>query len=445
MSATYGIEGLTGDAYKRLFANARKALERNGGDLGRSISVKEPSDEERHRIHGLLGGASSRPGVQRITVSLGHLDAKVRASIGLGLVEFLEHTGGVLRNRPAERAASADAREGALRAVEASPLHESCAWYRDWSRTMGRDGTLTRLLADSGPVLTQAIRVLERIEARRSADTPVMLPDLAAEITRNPKALDHDKTLSMLVLRALAVREDVPRPGSAEERRELWEAAGVVPDDLASRVLVLNLPAQGEGLGEWLSGAARSGTPFQVTLHQLTTLPIMVSVPVVHVCENPAVLRRAAAELGDGASALICTEGRPSTAFHRVARAVVAGGGVLRYHGDFDWPGVAIAASVMERHGARPWRMSAADFLAGLRHEGDEVPLTGRRHDTPWDPALAEAMERHGRAVYEESVAENLIADLARKPPGAASTVRRKPRRSPPESGTTFPASSPCA
>ncbi len=50
------------------------------------------------------------------------------------------------------------------------------------------------------------------------------------------------------------------------------------------------------------------------------------------------------------------------TAFRHLAAAVTQGGGELRYHGDFDWPGVAIAGSVMRRHGARPWRMSAADY-----------------------------------------------------------------------------------
>ena len=50
---------------------------------------------------------------------------------------------------------------------------------------------------------------------------------------------------------------DVSRPASAAERRELWDRSGAIVDDLASRVLVLNVAAQGEGLGEWLTNAAR--------------------------------------------------------------------------------------------------------------------------------------------------------------------------------------------
>ena len=39
------------------------------------------------------------------------------------------------------------------------------------------------------------------------------------------------------------------RPSSAEDRRELWDSCDVIVDDLASRVLVLGLPADGDGLG----------------------------------------------------------------------------------------------------------------------------------------------------------------------------------------------------
>jgi hypothetical protein len=41
------------------------------------------------------------------------------------------------------------------------------------------------------------------------------------------------------------------------------------------------------------------------------------------------------------------------------------------------------------------------------------VPLAGTSHPTPWDAALAETMATHGHAVYEESVAGQLIADLS--------------------------------
>jgi uncharacterized protein (TIGR02679 family) len=144
-------------------------------------------------------------------------------------------------------------------------------------------------------------------------------------------------------------------------------------------------------------------------LHQLTAHPIRVSWPRVFVCENPAVLRRAFAELGAACPPLVCTEGRPSTAFHRLVSLAVGAGAELWYHGDFDWPGVAIAADVIARYGGRAWRMGTSDYRLAAR---SGVRLGEDAVDTPWDPGLGEAMRATGYAVYEETVGDQLLADL---------------------------------
>jgi uncharacterized protein (TIGR02679 family) len=399
-----------GPEYRRLLTAARRSLERTGGDLTGSVSVTHPDDAERKAIIGVTG--QYRPeGTSRITVRLADLDAAVREATGHGLPDLLAGLGVPLRNRPAERQRLAVESAAALRSAEKSPMHSLREWFREWVSVVTWDGTMTRLVnVGEQRRVGQAVRVLEVLEAR--AGVPVQLAELAAEVTGDTKALNHGTTLSTLVMRALALRAGVHKPLTTEERRELWDSSGVVVDDLASRVLVLNLPSDGKGLGEWLTGAARLGMPFYVTLQQLVELEVIVRPLLVYVCENPAVLRRAAAELGAGSAPLVCTEGQPSTAFHHLAVALKRGGGELRYHGDFDWPGVAIAGSVMRRHGARPWRMSAADYIAGVRADVDYARLTGTPQPTPWDPELGEVMTATGRALYEESVADALIADL---------------------------------
>jgi uncharacterized protein (TIGR02679 family) len=401
--------------YRRLLRAARRSLERTGGDLTGSVGVSNPGDAERRAIIGITGQYRSA-GSARLTVRLADLDRAVREATGHGLAELLGELGPPLRDRPAELAAHVTERESTVRSAEKSFLFAEQSWYKQWLGAIARDGTLTKLV-NSGeqPRVAQAVRVLEYLAAR--AGVPVLLPELAAAVTGDTKALNHGTVLSTLVLRALSQRSlalgaDGARFDTAQGRRELWDASDVVVDDLASRVLVLNLPASGDGLGEWLTGAARRGVPFYVTLQQLVALPMRVSVPVVHVCENPAVLRRAAADLGAASGPLLCTEGRPSTAFHQVASLIVAGGGELRYHGDFDWPGIAIAGSVMARHGAAPWRMGAADYLDAVRSGGSGLTLAGAPQPTPWDPSLAEAMASAGKVVYEESVADSLMADL---------------------------------
>ena len=341
-----------GPEYQRLLAAARRSLERTGGALTGRISVADPDDAERKAIIGITGVHQSA-GTKRLTVSLAALDAAVSRGTGYGLVPLLTELGGPLRNRPEAAASLAASRAELVAVAEASPLYPARDWYRQWLGELRQDGTLTRLATQGdGGLLGQAVRVLEFLDgraaggglasggltgagptrgepvsARPAGAGPIALPALAAQITGDTKALNHGTGLSTLVLRALAIRAGVARPGSAAERRDLWDRAGVLVDDLASRVLVLNLPAQGEGLGEWLTGAARYGTPFQVTLHQLAAHPIRVSCPRVFVCENPAVLRRACAELGPACPPLVCTEGRPSTAFHRLMSLAVGARG----------------------------------------------------------------------------------------------------------------------
>jgi uncharacterized protein (TIGR02679 family) len=401
-----------GPEYRRLLAAARRSLERTGGSLAGSVSVVAPDDAERKAIIGITGQYRDA-GVARLTVRLADLDSAIREAGAGGLAALLAGGGGApLRDRPAERLKVGTGVEATVRSAEESFL-TFFEWFTGWLGELRRDGTLTRLVnAGDARRVGQAVRVLEAMDGRPA---PVLLQALAAEVTGDSHALDGGTTLSTLVLRALALRLGLPRmlrPAGAEDRRELWDAFDVIVDDLASRVLVLGLPADGDGLGEWLTAAARRGVPFYATLHQLVTMPAQVWAPVVYVCENPGVLRAACGALGSSCAPLICTEGRPSTAFHRLAARVAAGGGELRYHGDFDWPGVSIAASVMARHGAVPWRMSASDYLAGVRADGQHVALSGAARPTPWDDQLAKAMTETGRAVYEESVTGALLTDL---------------------------------
>jgi Protein of unknown function C-terminus (DUF2399)/Protein of unknown function N-terminus (DUF3323) len=238
-----------------------------------------------------------------------------------------------------------------------------------------------------------AVRLADLDEATRDA-IGLTLHDLLAE-------------LGAPLANQLAVRAQ-----SAADRGRLADPADVVTDDLASRVLVLNLASGGTGLGEWLTGAARYGTPCYVTLHQLTAHPLRIRPEIVFACQRREVVRRAATDLAAASAPLLCAEGRPSAAFRLLAESITNAGGELRYHGDFDWAPVAVAATLIARYQARPWRMSADDYRAGAA--GARLALTGAPQPTPWDPGLATAMRQTGLAVPEQSVADQLIGDLRR-------------------------------
>jgi uncharacterized protein (TIGR02679 family) len=233
------------------------------------------------------------------------------------------------------------------------------------------------------------------------------------------KALDDDAPLTRLVLAGIAslLGIDAAPAGDASARRELWEAAGVVSNPLTCHALVLNLPLAGDGrIARRLRDSAAEGTAERLLLSQVRAEPLdatPLAGRTVWVCENPVVTERAEAALGSNAGPLVCVEGWMNSAVARLLRALHDAGAQLAYHGDFDWPGMRIAAALLGRLPARPWRFRAADYLAATAARPNGLPpLEGRPSPTPWDPALTEAMTAAGLVVEEEAVLAELLTDL---------------------------------
>jgi len=122
---------------------------------------------------------------------------------------------------------------------------------------------------------------------------------------------------------------------------------------------------------------------------------------------EPLVLRATVTVPTD--AALICTEGIPSAACHRLLSHCA--GRPVHWRGDFDWTGLRTTAMALDRYGAVPWRMSTADYNSALA-AGDSEPLRGTPSSSPWDPSLATRMHETGRAVMEERLIPALLTDL---------------------------------
>jgi uncharacterized protein (TIGR02679 family) len=390
-----------------LIDRIRIRLER-GEPVDGTVTLVGATPEQRRAAARLLGHRTGRG--TSLSISLPEVDAALRrAGLPSGLRAAVESLTGPVRDRAAERSAEIRHFQEALDGARRSPLAVA-QWHLTWLEELSRDGTLTRLVRHGqGDLLAQATAVLERLPTGTD-ESAVLLPALAEVVTGDTKALDATP-LSSLVLRALALREAVPMPSGRDAERALWTAAGVVTDDLASQVLVLNIRAAGEQLAEWLTQAAEAGEPFRITLHQLTVMSIMPLAIDLRVCENPAVLRAAAGQLGPGSAPLVCTEGEPSVACYRLLQAAVSTGTRIHWHSDFDWPGLRMTEAAIRRLGATPWLMSADDYRAALPASSDS--LKGPRASSSWDTRLAELMQASGRAVTEERQLTALLTEIA--------------------------------
>lgn len=376
------------------------------------LTLAGPTPDERRAVEGLLGRPAGHGASIRFSPT--ELDHVLReAGVASDLRSALVALTGPVTDREAVRAGEQAGRD-ALHDALGRGRHAGQGWYDGWIDGLRADGTLTRLIRQ-GPAdaLTAAVAVLDLLPV--TGETPLVL--LAERATGDTKALSGTATAG-LVLRALALRAGQPRPRDAGARRSLWESAGVVADDLASQVLVLNVhTGQDHLVASWLRGAAGSGTPFRLTLQHLTAYPVSPSGPDLYVCENPTVLRVAAADLADRCAPLVCTEGRPSAAALRLVAAAARAGVRVHWRGDLDWTGVHTTAVAVERYGACPWRMDVQTYrdALALPGPGPDEPLRGAPTRSPWDGnELARALTAQGTAVMEERLLPVLMTDLER-------------------------------
>ncbi len=398
---------LLAPSLKPLWAVLRDRLERNGHAV-RGYVAAELDDEAADRLGGLLG----RPvgtGVAR--VRLADLDAALRSSAAArGLVPVVaELTGAPLRNRPAERDAARAGRQelwadfGRLLAAHGLTGRD---WVQPWAAWLRRSGVLTRLPpARAAAALSISVQTLVRV--LDEAHPPLGLAELASEITGDAHGLDDGSPAAPLVLRGIAYALDVPPAASAAGRRESWQRVGVSTDEISGTVITWGLrPPGADRWSAMMRERADLGLITHLTVHELQRAAELTRAgEVVHACENPQVLQRLAAA-GAGRP-VACFSGNPAAAgMALLARAEV------RYHGDFDWPGIAIARRVFDR-GARPWLFGKDDYVEAVERlpAGTRLGLTGRIEATPWDESLCTAMIATNVAVHEEAIIDLLLAD----------------------------------
>ncbi len=398
---------LGGSELEPLRRRLRSRYER--GEQGDGFTLVGLSAAERRALEGLTGRSIRAAGSMRLRVS--ELDAALaRAGIAPSLRCALELLDGVVHDRKAHR-----------RALEQS-----------WADVLTRVGeprlealvgtpsgvALLKRLAGGDPrgaqsLLRRCQRVLERLPERG-----MPLAQLAALVLGDAHALDPGSPVASLVLRAsagCATEED-----RAERPREQWARLGVTVSELAAPALCLNLPVHRTD-GRAGPVTLSAGEPVHLSLRKLLRDPPSWAVldRGVFVCENPSIVAIAADRLGGSSAPLVCTDGMPSAAQRTLISQMAAAGAHLRYHGDFDWPGLTIGNFIMRALGAWPWRFTAEDYLAAC-HGGGSLLAAEGRIEAQWDPRLAGIMAERALAIHEEALSDLLLEDLRAETPDPA-------------------------
>jgi uncharacterized protein (TIGR02679 family) len=397
---------LGGEALSDLRRRLRERYAR--GRSAQRITLSALAAHERRALEGLLGRAPSAATSMRLDFE--EIDAALsRAGLAPDLRAALEILDGPILDRAAARAA-AEATWAAVVATAKEP--RLAALLREPAEL----GMLKRAAAGDPQQAEALIVNAERVMAQLPAQG-LSLAQLAAESVGDAHALDAGSELASLVLRAAApIAESGTNDGdmaktSSPRARDRWARLGVAVNELAAPVLILNLDAMDDTPGGRLASAARvAGEPLHLSLRCLLCAPPRwrVAGRDVFVCENPAVVTAAADRLGTRCAPLVCSDGMPAAAQRVLLDQLLDAGARLRYHGDFDWPGLAIGNFLRRRFAAEPWRFAADDYrpVAGR-------PLGSRVVEASWDTQLASRMRVIGLAQDEESMIEVLLGDLA--------------------------------
>lgn len=361
---------------------------------------------ERDVLAGLLGRARGKGSSMRL--SHGAIDgALCESGLAPDLRAALECLDGPIPDLAAQRERGRAGWAAVFARVPPGALADAL-------REPGIQGIVKRLahrdFKQAERIIDQAQAVLARLPAAGIARSR-----LAAEALGDAHALDPGRPAATLLRGALD-------PGRRFSRlRDLWAQQGVLVSELAKPVVVLNLVATGDGPVDRLLAAARqAGEPLHLSLRNLVRQPPRWRPGQrLYVCENPDVVAAAADELGAACPAMVSLDGQMSAAPRVLLDQLHAAGCRFCYHGDFDWPGVAIANGVIQRYGATPWRYSSRDYAPAAG-----APLRGDLISAVWDAALAPAMRAAGAAVHEESQLQLLLGDLA---PSGPLTGAEKP------------------
>lgn len=387
-----------------LVERVRRRLER-GQPLTGAVSLTTPTPAERAAAERLLGRA---PGAGRaLTVRLDAVDAVlVRSGISPeGLTAAVTTlTGPVVPLEEVRESEDQDWREAY---AHLTLLAEDLPHHAAWAVRVRDDGLVRRLArtpAAARLLLEQAVRVLRELPVEPARSLSVF----AADILGSAHALDDGTPVATLALSGARALTGHPDGAGAAWRRAAWASAGLLRDDVSSTVLTLNL--RGTPALDWMADV---GDPCVLTLRQLAHRPPRTAPPVVHVCENPAVLSAAADIHGPDARPLVCVQGQPSAAALTLLARLHELGAAFRYHGDFDWGGLRIATTLSGHVPWRPWRYTADDYRAAVAAAGPDLrPLGGKPAPSPWDPDLALALAEHALRVEEEAVLDVLLTDL---------------------------------
>lgn len=388
---------LGGSELSNLRARLRRRYELGPADGNlSSIQVGKLNQAERAALASLVG---RKGGVAlSITIDVAEVDhALSNAGIAPSLRTALELLDGPIAHRETELNKIRDSWASVLTGC----THTDLIAYLSSPVNFGVLKRLSGNQPDSASLVCRQTEVI----LRRLPAAGAPRAQIAAELLGDAHGLDSSRPVATLTLAVLRNRSSTDTGND----RDTWAAVGILVNELARPAMFLNVPCSGLTIS--------LGEPQYASLRLLARHPpdwAVAGRPIL-VCENPNFVAILADRLGTACPPVVCVDGYLGAAQRTILKQLKVSGANLRYHGDYDWPGIAIANNVIAKYDAVPWHFSAADYAAAISPPQLAAPLSGRPVLASWDADLTAAMTEAGIKIEEEAIAERIIDLLGKE------------------------------
>jgi hypothetical protein len=105
--------------------------------------------------------------------------------------------------------------------------------------------------------------------------------------------------------------------------------------------------------------------------------------------------------------------GKPSFVEIAAIGRLAGHGWNIAVRADFDSAGLEHVNAVLRTvPTAKPWRMTARDYLRSIEGPLTDVVALDQVPDTSWDQELAQTMRERGIAAFEETLSRELLEDV---------------------------------
>lgn len=404
---------------------ALREKSRSARGLHGTIVLTEPDAAARTVLSGLLGrdfSAASVPGELRLSVR--ELQAAWQRSRfqSLGLEDVLQaYFGGYLSHQQ-DKAREEEIRQrffdGLMREIKEPSM---IAWLNHSVQNGPAYRLLMRHYKEQPDELRHILIWLAPGLARLPLQPPGSVAVFAAELCRDPHALDVGSLGAQLLYHILAFRQGCAFPDTAESRQELLFRVGIISNELMNFTICSGFhAADGVDLHEGWEAFYRCDEPLNISLRNLATITrVWSDSDEIFIFENPSVFAYVQEQCRDLKPALICSNGQVKLSTWSLLDKALHPGLRIHYAGDFDVGGLLIAESFRHRYGERLvfWRYSVQDYRRVLSDKPippQRVKLLEKVRSPELLPLVA-AMREEKRAAFQESLLEEYVKDVRLK------------------------------